>query len=56
MERLASDSGLPQARLTALEAQGWAPVDHRVARGLIEALDCDFDDLFVIAERTTNGE
>lgn len=56
LERLASDAGLPLERIHALEAVSWAPVDHRVARGLIEALDCDFYDLFVVAERWPNGK
>jgi hypothetical protein len=56
MERLASDAGLPQVRLQTLEAQRWAPVENRVARGLIEVLDCDFDDLFVIVDGPSNGK
>ena len=48
LERLASDAGLTQARLADLEAQEWQPVDGSVARGLILALDCDFDDVLAL--------
>jgi transcriptional regulator with XRE-family HTH domain len=57
LERLASDAGVPQARLQAIEAgASWMPVESPVARGLIEALDCDFFDLFDVMERFANGD
>ena len=51
LERLASDAGMPQVRLQALEASGWVPVENREVRGLIEVLDCDFEALFTLVER-----
>lgn len=55
LEQLASDAGLPQVRLQALEALRSAPVDHRVVRRLIEVFGCDFYDLFTITESCLNG-
>lgn len=49
-EQLATDAGLPQGQVQALEDGGWGPVDPTAARGLIEALFCHFDDLFVVTE------
>jgi len=51
LERLASDAGMPQVRLQALEASDWVPVKNREVRGLIEVLDCDFEALFTLVER-----
>lgn len=56
LERLADDAGVPKRRLLAIEAGGWAPLESPLARGLIEALDCDFDDLFKVVERFANGD
>ncbi len=49
-EQLGIDAGLPQGQIQALEDAGWGPIDPRAARGLIEALVCHFDDLFVVTE------
>lgn len=49
-EQLARDAGLPQGQIEVLEDSGWALIDPQDARGLIEALVCHFDDLFVVME------
>lgn len=56
LERLASDAGVPQIRLQAIEAGGvWVPVEPPIVRGLLEALDCGFEELFALVERSANG-
>lgn len=57
LERLASDAGVPQIQLQAIEATPtWVSVDNHIVRSLIEVLDCDFYDLFDIIERRVNGD
>lgn len=56
LERLASDAGVSEFRLQAMEAGDWVAVEADIARGLIEALDCDFEELFKVVERVANGE
>jgi hypothetical protein len=49
-EQLVTDAGLPKGQVQVLEDAGWGPIDPTAARGIIEALVCHFDDLFVVTE------